>query len=470
MPGGILGKRYSIRLLTGRGVRENKAEGMRYLKMATDQGLPAAQCAYQLAIAMDGNQGGSEQTTSKVGNEPSGEKVPLGLSDVGQLLGKYGGMSTKDQGRDKASSFDITALISMTAQAKHAQRQRSPEETAGHWQKLAARMDPHGMAMYGRCLADGYGIAKNLQRAVRYYRDSAELDDPTGQMCYAQCCATGTSVAKNLREAEKYFKMAVNQGSSEAQAQYGVFLFTNFHNDTARVEEARHYLKIAAERGESVAQGIYGCILCNSCNSKDRQEGIRYWKCAADQGNRNAQMAYGCTLLSGYYGQKKVVAEGLKYIRLAADREGVDPRAHYLCAQLLCDRDNDVCLAEAARFYKLAADKGHAEAQLQYGVLLEEGFGATTGITEATRYYKLAVDNGVAEAQVRYGKVLFSSAGTVPEAAQYFKRAAEQGYACGQTAYGACLMAGRGEACCGSRRTGRSMEIGDVFRARLRRC
>ena len=433
-----------VRLLLGRGVRQNKAEGIRYIKMAADQGLQTAQVLYHLAIATNENQGG--QTASKIGDDPSlAKKVPFDFSDV-ERLGKCGGMWNKDQSPDKVPSFDITEFIDMVSHKMSDESGMSPEKTAEHWNKLACEMDPHGMAMYGRCLADGYGVQKNLRRAVRYYRNSAELGDQTGQMFYAQCCATGEYVPKDLQEAEKYFKMAVNQGSAEAQTQYATFLIINFGNDPAKAEEARRYLKLAADQGEAAGQGMYGCILLGSGNAKDREEGIRYIKDAADQGHPSAQIAYAFLILSGSYGVEKDVVEGLRYIRLAADRETAVPKAQYLCAQFLGSGDDAVCLAEAARYYKLAADQGLAEAQLQYGALLEKGVSFAKNIVEATRYYKLAADQGLAEAQFLYGKALWKSVGDVQKAAQYFKRAADQGYAHGQVAYGFCLMSGDGVA------------------------
>ena len=106
-----------------------------------------------------------------------------------------------------------------------------------------------------------------------------------------------------------------------------------------------------------------------------------------------------------------------------------------------------VDLASAARYYKLAADQGHAKARFNYGNCLRTGSGVSVDLSSAARYYKLAADQGLASAQFNYGLCLARGSGVPVDllaAACYYKLAADQGVAQGQLCYGLCLDEGSG--------------------------
>jgi TPR repeat protein len=89
----------------------------------------------------------------------------------------------------------------------------------------------------------------------------------------------------------------------------------------------------------------------------------------------------------------------------------------------------------AVHYAKWSSAQGNAEAQLNYGVSLDQGDGIAMNKSLAAHYYKLSADQGYAAAQFTYGFLLATGDGipmNEPLAAHYFKLSADQGFVCGQ--------------------------------------
>lgn len=67
------------------------------------------------------------------------------------------------------------------------------------------------------CCADGTGVAKNEQEAVRYLKEAADQGHSLAQYYLGLSYANGTGVIKNEQEAVRYYKMAADQGDEDAQ-------------------------------------------------------------------------------------------------------------------------------------------------------------------------------------------------------------------------------------------------------------
>ena len=62
--------------------------------------------------------------------------------------------------------------------------------------------------------------------------------------------------------------------------------------------------------------------------------------------------------------------------------------------------------AEAVRLYRLAAEQGHANSQVNLGLMFEFGYrGVARDRAEAIRWYRLAAAQGDADAQNSLGRL-----------------------------------------------------------------
>src|SRR5450756_2584758 len=103
--------------------------------------------------------------------------------------------------------------------------------------------------------------------------------------------------------------------------------------------------------------------------------------------------------------------------------------------------------AKAATLFRPLAEQGDASAQLELGVMYDNGEGVLQDDKEAVKWFRLAADQGNADAQFNLG-VMYDNGGGVPqdytEAVKWFRLAAEQGDAKAQANLGAKYDKGQG--------------------------
>lgn len=64
----------------------------------------------------------------------------------------------------------------------------------------------------GNCYRQGRGVEKNLEKAVEWYRKSAEQGYDRGQYCLAGCYEKGEGVPIDKEKALQWYKKAADQG------------------------------------------------------------------------------------------------------------------------------------------------------------------------------------------------------------------------------------------------------------------
>lgn len=73
------------------------------------------------------------------------------------------------------------------------------------------------LAIYevGQSFYRGWGVEKDKQMAVSYFRVAAKLGDPDAQQELAFCLANGKGCKKDKKEAAHWYRAAVAQGVSD---------------------------------------------------------------------------------------------------------------------------------------------------------------------------------------------------------------------------------------------------------------
>ena len=103
----------------------------------------------------------------------------------------------------------------------------------------------------------------------------------------------------------------------------------------------------------------------------------------------------------------------------------------------------------ALEHYRVAAEQGYSKAQLNLGVMYENGFGVQLSYADAMKWFKKAADQGLANAETRIGQMYQKALG-VPQdyvvAMKWYKLAAEKGDATAQNNLGVMYADGLGVA------------------------
>ncbi|KAK8843308.1 hypothetical protein M9Y10_025163 [Tritrichomonas musculus] len=99
----------------------------------------------------------------------------------------------------------------------------------------------------GSFYQNGYGnVTKNSIYSAIYFRRSAEKNDPDGQNGYANCLKNGFGVKKNIDKALQMYKLAADAGNNEAAFNYGRELYLK-SSDELEVQRSIPYLRKGAE-------------------------------------------------------------------------------------------------------------------------------------------------------------------------------------------------------------------------------
>lgn len=116
-----------------------------------------------------------------------------------------------------------------------------------------------GMDNLGRCYEEGEGVARNITKAVEWYRKSAESGCPSGQYNLANCLWKGNGVDESVEEALKMYIMAGAGGHARALNR----LAWCAEGGRGMAEDSRlafEWYKLAAEAGD--AESMYELGRC----------------------------------------------------------------------------------------------------------------------------------------------------------------------------------------------------------------
>ena len=205
-------------------------------------------------------------------------------------------------------------------------------------------------------LGEQYLNKGDVERAVSYFKKSAEFGNAKAQRMLGDCYFWGEGIREDKREAVKWYLLAAGQGDAEAQRILGD-CYSWGEGIREDKSEAVKWYRLAAEQGDAEAQRILGdCYFWGEGIREDKQEAVKWFRLAAGQGYVEAQRWLGdCYFFGNGVGKNK---------------------------------------REAVNWYFLSAKKGNAEAQRRLGACFYFGHGVAKNRQEAIRWYRLAAEQG----------------------------------------------------------------------------
>ncbi|MDE7413285.1 MAG: sel1 repeat family protein [Muribaculaceae bacterium] len=159
--------------------------------------------------------------------------------------------------------------------------------------ELFRKIDGDKEAQYyiGVMYAIGYGVTKDYQEALKWYRKAAEQGFAEAMCNLGVTYQNGDGVAKDYKEAVKWYRKAAEQGNARAPYNLGVMYYYGL-GVTQDYQEAVKWYRKAAELGNASAQYNLGIMYENGYGvTKDQQEAVKWYRKAAEQGNENAKDA-----------------------------------------------------------------------------------------------------------------------------------------------------------------------------------
>ena len=217
----------------------------------------------------------------------------------------------------------------------------------------------------GLCYAKGFGVERDLEKAVKCYRIAAKKDALSiAQLALGFCYAEGIGVEKDMVRAEDQYKKVTRCPMPDC-----------FWNPI----EVVMWIRNAAEWGHVGMQvDLANCYLCGTGVEKDEAEAVKLFREAAEQGDASAQTFLADCYLFGR-GVAKDETEALTWFRRAAKQDGYN--------------------AETAKNYLKAVEDDDPEAQCDLARDYLYGWSCAKNEVEAVKWYRKAAEQGFKDAQ-----------------------------------------------------------------------
>lgn len=228
-------------------------------------------------------------------DEPYPEPAPPHASaaaypDAAALLAKEiaAEAASKVAAETAPAAPDAAEIKSLYKQAKDGNTQARER-----LQKLAEQGIAEAQNWLGEIYYYGYGVDKDYEQAVAWYRKAAEQGEASAQNNLGVMYKKGNGVDKDDEQAVKWFRKAAEQGEALAQNNLGL-MYKNGYGVAQDYGQAVEWFRKAAEQGNTSGQGNLGVMYKNGYGvAQDDEQAVEWFRKAAEQGDARGQFSLG---------------------------------------------------------------------------------------------------------------------------------------------------------------------------------
>lgn len=343
-----------------------------------------------------------------------------------------------------------------------AYRQQKYEYALGLFEKASEAGIVEAQFYCGVIYDTGKGRPINTEKAYTWYRKAAEAGYVNAQFNCGVMHYHGRGVAQDYEKAFYWFRRAAEGGYAKAQYQCGL-LYEGGHGTKKNLNEAIHWYKKASAQGYEKAIEYYKTA---QKVWEERRVSIEaaHTKAPAMYKAGDYKGAFQCFLAAAYIGDD-IARYNCALMYLKGEGVETNPEKAINLLNVLVEKGNEKAIrlnkaavemlqkmkeheaeakledgyvryeagdyAGALSLWLESAKSGNAEAQLNCGILFDQGNGAEHNPEKAFYWYERAAEQNDAEAQYQCGMMYEEGEGTAQssEYAEYWlEKAAEQGH------------------------------------------
>ena len=292
-----------------------------------------------------------------------------------------------------AAQGNLEAITGLGMCYSHGNGCEINQEKANEFYKTAADM---GLAQaqfnLGWKYHNGIGCEENHEEAFKYYSKAAEQNHPAGLRGVGEIYEMGTdNIPANIELAVEFYFQAAELGDLIAEYNLGVFYKFGTGVEVNK-ENSAMYLERAASKDHASANLNLGLLYQEGVNGgPDYKKAMSYFNRAAELGNPKAE---GCiaVLYQHGLGVEKNTEKAIELFTTCAERGLV--HAQYNLSIILSEDDSKYKDIETA-FYWLekAANLDFAPAQKNLSIFLWGGKGSAVDFEEAVKWAFIARHN-----------------------------------------------------------------------------
>lgn len=168
------------------------------------------------------------------------------------------------------------------------------------WTPLAQAGIARAQNNIGACFAEGLGVPRNLELALKWLRLAAEAGDPVGERNYAAFHMQGLNGSDpDYRTAAEYYRRAAEKGDAPAQDMLSRLLLEGEVMPADPVE-ARRWAESAAAAGIASSMTRLGMLYHDALGvERDPKRAVDWWRQGAERGDADAQAMLGAACHMG---------------------------------------------------------------------------------------------------------------------------------------------------------------------------
>ena len=230
----------------------------------------------------------------------------------------------------------------------------------------------------------------DYKKAFDYATIAAEDDECGGYLVLGSLYLNGWGIEKDVNRALENYKMAAALGDETAMNQIG-FIFMGDEGIDENPEQSFYWFNEAAKKGSDVGMYNLGCCYKNGYGTEtDIEQAAEWFKKAAEQGYVDAMCDLG-----EYYQENLVDFNKAKMWYLKAAELG-NAEAQNKLGVLYADIENDY--KEAIKWYKKAMEQDNPWAYRNLGICYREGNGVKKDLKKAEELFSKASELGIEDA------------------------------------------------------------------------
>ena len=282
----------------------------------------------------------------------------------------------------------------------------------------------------GLMYAKGKGVVKDDSKAIQWWTLAAEQGDGKAQTNLGWVYEKGKGVPIDAQKAAKWYQLAADQGIAKAQEKLDLVL-NKKKGDLQENTISSNVNPAGTDTSSTFSQG-------------DAFDGARYSEeTSTGVGDYINDSDHFHTALNAFNKNEFDIAYQL-FFELAD--KGIAEAQINLGMMYENGQGVSQDFKEAVRWYRLAADQELTKAQYNLGLMYAQGKGVDKDPIQASKWYRLAADQGLIQAQTTLASMYHEGDGVLKNyeaASKLYRLAAEQGDADAQYKLG--LMYSNGE-------------------------
>ena len=165
-------------------------------------------------------------------------------------------------------------------------------DKAMEWfRKSAEQMFASGVYNVGLCYDEGYGVQKDEREAMKWYTKAAQQGLPLGQFELGQHYRKGRGVEKDPEEAVRWYEKAAEQGQEDAMGLLGDCYYHGWGVEEDNDEAVKWYRRASEHNNRGAMYMLGNCYEKGHGVNKDWNLARKWYKEAADKGHEKAKEA-----------------------------------------------------------------------------------------------------------------------------------------------------------------------------------